>query len=163
MSALAPPAPPPAAPARRSGSVAGADAPLPASGGASSAAILLVEDDPEIRAIYAGFLRHAGYDVVAAADGPAALAAVHEGDGRLDLLVTDLALPWLDGRALAGLLRQRDPGLRVLFVSGDDAAMAAGRDTAPRTRHLSKPLTRSMLLAHVTALLGAAAPRAARA
>lgn len=161
MSALAPPSPLPAA-ARRVGAAV-AEPPLATSGGESSAAILLVEDDPEIRAIYAGFLRHAGYDVVAAADGPAALAALREGGGRLDLLVTDLALPWLDGRALAGLLRQRDPALRVLYVSGDDAAMAAGRDAAPRTRHLAKPLTRSTLLAHVTALLGAAPPRAVRA
>lgn len=159
MSVLAAPSATALRTARRSG-CAVAEAPVDPASHAHGAAVLLVEDDPEIRAIFTAFLRHAGYEVAAAADGLAALAALRDGDGRLDLLVTDVALPWLDGYALAGLLRARHPGLRVLFVSGDPADAPDGAVTAG-TGRLAKPLTRSALLAHVQALLGPRAMQAA--
>lgn len=119
-----------------------------------SATILLVEDDPEVRAIFAGFLRHAGYSVIEAADGTEALTALRERHGHVDVIVTDVVMPHVDGPALVDAVRSRQPDVRVLYVSGYDVETEPAADDAPETRHLRKPLTRTMLLDQVAALLG---------
>lgn len=78
--------------------------------------ILLVDDDEMVRAMAIEALLDAGYDVVACADGSAALAAV--ADRHFDLLLTDVGLPGISGRELADRVLDRLPGIRVLFITG---------------------------------------------
>jgi PAS domain S-box-containing protein len=79
--------------------------------------ILVVEDEPDVRMLVVDVLSELGYVVLAAADAPSALAQL-QGEGRIDLLVSDVGLPGMDGRELAELARQQRPGLKVLLVTG---------------------------------------------
>ncbi len=90
-----------------------------AQGGAETAAVvLLVEDEELLREAAAELLHEAGYRVLAAPDGAAALRLLH-GAGRVDALVTELGLPGgLNGRQAAEAASERRPGLPVLFMTG---------------------------------------------
>lgn len=122
--------------------------------------ILLVEDDDAVRALARETLTRAGYAVVEADSGPAALAIgrQHEGEDWLDLLLTDVVLPRPSGRDLAEALRgaraEAQPPLKVLFMSGyaDDAVAARGV-TDRTTHYLEKPFTPDALLRQVRAAL----------
>lgn len=82
-------------------------------------AILVVEDEAVLRAAFARTLRRAGYEVLEAADGIEALALLGlEGD-RLRLVVLDLWMPELDGRAVLRVVRRMRPGLRVVLATGE--------------------------------------------
>ena len=123
--------------------------------------VLVVEDDAQVRTITVRTLRSAGYRVLVAADGQEALA-LSAGEPRpIHLLVTDMVMPGLGGKAVAERLTAARPGLRVLFVSGysqdvidQHGVVEAGVDLLP------KPFTPGVLLARVRAVLDAAAPAA---
>jgi CheY-like chemotaxis protein len=91
-------------------------------------AVLLVEDQADVRRLARIVLQAHGYAVAEAVDGPAALALVARDRLRPDLLLTDVVMPGMSGRELADRLRQENPGLRVLFMSGftDDAVVRHG-------------------------------------
>jgi PAS domain S-box-containing protein len=104
--------------------------------------VLLVEDQEEVRKFAALALRAFGYTVVPAPGGAEALQLVDRGEVRPDVLLTDVVMPGMSGRELAGRLWGRCPGLRVLFMSGytDDAVVrhgVLGADAA----FLQKPFT----------------------
>lgn len=80
--------------------------------------ILLVEDEPAVRALAERVLQRQGYNVVAAHDGQHALELAAAMPGVVDLLVTDVVMPRLGGVELAERLGTLQPGLRVLFMSG---------------------------------------------
>jgi PAS domain S-box-containing protein len=80
--------------------------------------ILVVEDTEMVRGLVASTLRAYGYEVLAAAGAEEALALVHEGEPRIDLLLTDVIMPGMNGRELADRLLALLPGLKVLFTSG---------------------------------------------
>ena len=121
------------------------------------AVILVVEDDAGIRELLELVLREAGYSVHAAAGGDEALALAAGLDG-LDLLVTDVVMPGLGGGALAALLREARPDLRVLFVSGYTRELLADRIPAG-TEVLTKPFVPEEILARVREVLaGPVAP-----
>ena len=80
--------------------------------------MLIVEDDPGVRAFAAQVLRDAGSTVFEAENAAEALAIAARGAQPLDLLLTDVVLPGIDGADLAARLRSLQPGLRVLFMSG---------------------------------------------
>ncbi len=93
--------------------------------------ILLIDDNDELRSSTRAVLEAMGYRVIAAAGGEEALAAVEEmeqEDGRFDLVISDVVMPGLSGREVVARLRERDPGLRVLFISGytDNAVLRHG-------------------------------------
>lgn len=114
--------------------------------------ILLAEDDEAVRSIAREALERAGYDVLAAADGAAALALADAHPGSIDLLVTDVIMPGMNGRELADQLGARRPGTPVLFASGyTDNVLAA--QLAPGVALLDKPFTPALLTARVAALL----------
>lgn len=111
---------------------------LPAS--PAGARVLLVEDEPALAAAVAEALTDAGYRIERAADGEEALERVA---GRpFDLVICDLKMPRLDGRAFYRLLRERNPSLtrRIIFVTGDVAGTDAHRFLVETgCRWLAKP------------------------
>jgi PAS domain S-box-containing protein len=80
--------------------------------------ILLVDDDPDVRAVAAAMLREVGHTVIEAGSGGAALECLEQDDPRIDLLIADLAMPGMSGFELARAARQGRPELPILFVTG---------------------------------------------
>jgi PAS domain S-box-containing protein len=80
--------------------------------------IVLVEDEEHVRTIAALMLRRQGYTVHAFADGPSAIAAVEAMTAPLDLLITDVVMPKMNGQVLTQRLLELRPSMRVLFTSG---------------------------------------------
>jgi CheY-like chemotaxis protein len=118
--------------------------------------VLLVEDEPAVRALAARVLRQKGYAVLEAGGGREAVAAARAHRGRVHLLVTDVVMPGQGGRALAEALRADNPELRVLFVSGyTDDAMVRHGILADRVHFLQKPFTPAALAAKVREVLDA--------
>jgi PAS domain S-box-containing protein len=123
------PLPPPAQPA---------PAAPPARGGRET--ILLVEDEPVLRELAHTILSEYEYEVIEASSGPEALQVWEAQAGRIDLLLTDLALPGhMTGRDLAQQLRERKPDLRVIYTTGYSADALAEETTLDRVRFLPKP------------------------
>jgi len=116
--------------------------------------LLLVEDELAVRELAARVLRELGYTVIAAADGREALALAADDPQRIALLVTDVIMPHVGGRALAEALTQRHPALKVLYISGytDNAITHHGR-LEPGTALLEKPFTTTALARKVREML----------
>jgi signal transduction histidine kinase/ActR/RegA family two-component response regulator len=108
--------------------------------------ILLVEDEPLVRALGVRLLRRLGYTVLEAKDGASALAMVQD-DTRVDLLLTDVMLPGqLTGPRIAEELAKRRPEIRVLFASGYSQEMIQlGATDGGSVHFLSKPYDRARL------------------
>jgi two-component system cell cycle sensor histidine kinase/response regulator CckA len=117
--------------------------------------LLLVEDDLNVRHLVADFLSSAGYQVVQGGDADEAEAACRAVNGRIDLLVSDVVLPGLDGPGLLSRLRQSVPALPALLISGypGDAVVRPGPESS--TTFLAKPFSRAVLLGKVREALGA--------
>jgi PAS domain S-box-containing protein len=118
--------------------------------------ILLVEDDADVRQTVDRLLKSLGYEVVTAADGPAAVALI-VGGLRPDLLLADVVLPkGMSGKDVAEAVAARVPGCRILFMSGytEDAVMHHGR-LEQGVVLLSKPFPRELLASKVRQLLDA--------
>lgn len=114
------------------------------------ATILVVDDDPEVRAYMTAVLENAGFAVVQAADGGMALELVR-GAQSIDLMLTDIRMPAIDGPELARRMARLRPGLRVLFVSGFAHEFAAG--TLDANRLIIKPVRPRDLLRRVRSAL----------
>jgi signal transduction histidine kinase/CheY-like chemotaxis protein len=116
--------------------------------------LLVVEDEPTVRAVTLRILREAGYRVEVAVNGRDALGLVAESPEPFDLVVTDVVMPELGGPALAEELWRLYPGQPVLFVSGypRDSLGKAGELLAA-VQFLGKPFTPAILLARVRDLL----------
>jgi CheY-like chemotaxis protein len=101
--------------------------------------VLLVEDDPAIRMLITEVLDELGYGSLEAADGQSALALL-ESDKRLDLMVTDVGLPGINGRQLADLAREHHPNLKILFLTGyAEHATARSAFLGPGMEMMTKP------------------------
>jgi CheY-like chemotaxis protein len=81
-------------------------------------AILVAEDEVVVRNIVCMLLQHEGYEVLSAADGEEALQLAREYHGAIDLLLTDIRMPRMDGVQLAQQVVLERPGIRVLLMSG---------------------------------------------
>jgi len=118
--------------------------------------VLVVEDEPDVRMLVVDVLRELGYSVEVAADGAAALPFL-EGGERIDLLVTDVGLPGLNGRQVAEIARQHRPGLRVLFMTGYAGSALAGGDVLEDGMDmLTKPFSIDELAQRVRGLIESA-------
>lgn len=117
------------------------------------ATILLAEDDDSLRQFMTATLQKAGHNVTACADGLEALTALQNAE-KIDLLLTDIVMPGLDGTELAARALKITPALKVLFITGF-AAMAADAENIPAQggRVVAKPFHLGKLLAEVEALL----------
>lgn len=80
--------------------------------------VLLVEDEPDVRHFATRALRRQGYQVIEAADGLEALELMAANEGEIDIVVSDVVMPEMDGPALFKELRKRNPSIKVIFVSG---------------------------------------------
>jgi len=107
--------------------------------------LLLVEDQAPLRDILCEALQLLGYRVLVAPDGEAAIATARRVRGRLDLLVTDVVMPRLDGCELARRLSAERPSLRVLYMSGHGIDTAARRGMLSGTTLLEKPFSTETL------------------
>jgi PAS domain S-box-containing protein len=116
--------------------------------------IVVVEDEPAVRRVVARALEGGGYRVLTAAGGEEALRVLEAEARPADLLVTDLILPGMSGRALAEAARARNAVARVLFVSGYAKEPLRGRSELDAGMELlPKPFTADVLLARVRDLL----------
>jgi len=116
------------------------------------ATVLVVDDDDGVRRLSERILKQAGYVVVSALSGPAALAFASEHPGVIDLLLSDMVMPGMSGRELAHALVEQRPGIKVLFMSGYDPGA-----TAPRQKLIAKPFSRQALLDAVSEAMGLSA------
>jgi PAS domain S-box-containing protein len=115
--------------------------------------ILVVEDEPLVRAVIVDALEEAGHQVLEAEDGTAGLCVLRQ-DGPVDLLITDVGLPGINGREFADASRALDPSLPVLFVTGY-AHAATGDDDwlAPGMEIVTKPFAVDTLTERVRRIL----------
>jgi len=119
-----------------------------------SGTVLLVEDDADVRAVAARALRDGGYQVLAAAGAGDAMELAARAPGPVDILVTDVVMPGVNGKALAEELRRRRPSVRVLFVSGyADDILGRHGVLEPGVELLAKPFTPETLVRKVAAVL----------
>lgn len=123
----------------------------------ASEAILVVEPDEGVRAFIAGVLGRAGYRVLEADDGRAALT-VAAGDTGLDLVLCGLSLPGLSGLELAEQLRRSIPGRRMLFMSSYAEAEQAAVAGPASAEFIRKPFTADRLLRRVREVLDSPPP-----
>jgi signal transduction histidine kinase/CheY-like chemotaxis protein len=117
-------------------------------------AILLVEDDQDVRAYVAETLRGLRYSIKEAPNGENALKLL-DGDGtRFDLLLTDVVLPGMNGRVLADKVKAQRPGIKVLFMTGytRNAIVHQGR-LDPGVEMMQKPLSSATLAARIRQIL----------
>jgi signal transduction histidine kinase/CheY-like chemotaxis protein len=124
-----------------------------------SAAIFLVEDDSLVRNLIESVLKLAGYQVVVAGSPKAALAVADKHPGQVDLLLTDVVMPEMNGRQLAEFLQVKWPKLKVLYMSGytPDDVLEQGVDESVAS-FLQKPFTPMTLRAKVEEMLAKKTP-----
>ncbi|WP_309242883.1 ATP-binding protein [Lichenibacterium dinghuense] len=120
----------------------------------SGETVLIVEDDPVVRDLVVEVLGDLGYRMLVAEDGPSGLQILRSGQ-RVDLLVSDVGLPDLDGRQMVERARAQRPTLKVLFITGyaENANFGVGaRD--PGTQLMTKPFAVDTLARRVREMIG---------
>jgi PAS domain S-box-containing protein len=137
-----------------------ASAPMPIPTGLhGTETILLVEDQPEVRSVVQKLLARHGYTVLAAGDGEEALHAAREHPGRIDLLITDVVMPDVNGRALAEQFLRQRPEARELYMSGYTNDAIVQRGIIERSlAFIQKPFTPTGLLRKIREVLSADPP-----
>jgi hypothetical protein len=116
--------------------------------------VLIVEDSDDMREITGRILTKNGYRVIAAPNGPDAIEMAREYTGHIDLLLTDVIMPRMQGSELAPLLVKSRPELRVLYMSGfAHTALGASGTLPSEVALLDKPFTEPTLLARIRQVL----------
>jgi two-component system cell cycle sensor histidine kinase/response regulator CckA len=119
--------------------------------------ILLVEDEEGLRGLNARGLTSRGYTVLEAGNGVEAIEVIESRGGDVDLVVSDVVMPEMDGPTLAKVLRTRNPNLKIIFVSGyaEDAFEKNLPDDHGKFHFLPKPFTLKQLVAAVKETMAA--------
>jgi len=121
----------------------------------ASATVLVVEDADDLREITSLILTRNGYRVITASNGPEALEVVKNRADTIDLLLTDVVMPLMQGRELAQRIAAIQPDIRILFVSGyAQPILGVGGTLDDGVLLLEKPFTERALLAKVEEALG---------
>ncbi|HET7149844.1 MAG TPA: PAS domain S-box protein, partial [Candidatus Acidoferrum sp.] len=116
--------------------------------------ILLVEDSEPLKKLAQKYLEMGGFQVLSAGSGEEALEVAARHRGTFDLLLTDVVMPGMNGRVLAEQLMPRQPGMRVLYMSGYTDSFIAGHGVLePGTHLLHKPFTDEVLIRKVREVL----------
>jgi DNA-binding response OmpR family regulator len=111
--------------------------------------ILLVEDEPAVRQLFATALNRAGYKVLEARNGEEAVKIFDQHADAIDLLLTDMRMPYMGGAELAQELRSRKNTLKLICISGYPGALG----TAETTDFLAKPFSREEMLNKIREVL----------
>ncbi|MBR1153006.1 cell cycle histidine kinase CckA [Bradyrhizobium sp. JYMT SZCCT0428] len=127
-----------------------AEPPKPQADLTGQGTILLVEDEDGLRSLNARGLRSRGYSVIEAANGIEAMEALEEKNGAVDLVVSDVVMPEMDGPTLLKEMRLRNPNLKIIFVSGyAEEAFDKSLPENEQFAFLAKPFALSALVAKV--------------
>nr|WP_301308830.1 response regulator [Pseudomonas migulae] len=115
--------------------------------------VLIVEDDPAVRVLVSTVLSDLGYAFVEAGDADSAVPILDSGQ-RIDLMISDVGLPGMNGRQLAEIGRQYRPDLKVLFITGyAEHAAVRGGFLDPGMQMITKPFTFDLLTAKVREMI----------
>ena len=125
--------------------------------GRTGETILIVEDDADVRTFLVEALRELNYRTLSAADAQAALRIIDQKNARIDLLLSDVVLPGMNGRELMAEARKQRPDLKVLFMTGysRNAIVHQGR-LDPGIEMIQKPMSQRELAGRIRDLLDAA-------
>jgi two-component system cell cycle sensor histidine kinase/response regulator CckA len=115
--------------------------------------VLLAEDDRAVRRLVVSELTRRGFTVIEAEDGVAALELFRKEIDRVDVLVTDVVMPRMNGADLAKAAESIRPGLKILFISGHPERSGAGLDPTGVTNLLMKPFTADTLAARIKEMI----------
>ena len=107
--------------------------------------ILLVEDEESLRTLTHTILEQSGYTVIEACNGMEAVEIARDHSGPINLLLTDMVMPGMNGQAVAEKVRQLHPGIRVAYMSGYMGFSSEDADSLD-TVIIAKPFTRNILL-----------------
>jgi PAS domain S-box-containing protein len=120
---------------------------------ATGETVLVVEDEPVVRGVILEILHDQGYRTLEAADGPSGLRILRK-DKRIDLLITDVGLPGMNGRQLADQARETRPDLKILFITGyaESVAIADGF-LQPGMEMITKPFDLDNLSRRIRAMI----------
>jgi two-component system, cell cycle sensor histidine kinase and response regulator CckA len=128
----------------------------------NSPVILLVEDESIVREVTGEVLSHAGYQVLESGNAKEALRIAGDHQGKIDVLLTDIVMPEMNGADLAHHMLNQQPDLITIFMSG-----YAEQDLLRKTKlssaiHIQKPFTVNALLTRVSEALNAVAEQASK-
>ena len=115
--------------------------------------VLVAEDDRSVRRLVVAELSRRGFTVLDAEDGRAALELFRRNKDRIDLLVTDVVMPLMNGADLAKEVERIRPGQKILFISGHPERAGAGVDPTGATNLLMKPFTADTLAARIKEII----------
>lgn len=116
--------------------------------------VLLVEDEDAVRLFGSRALRNKGYEVLEATDGETALDIIAATDQHIDIIISDVVMPGMDGHTLVNLARQELPGVKTILMSGySEDVFRNGPDMDPSIAFLGKPFTLKTLAAKVKEVL----------
>ena len=115
-----------------------------------SETLLIVEDQDEVRHFVVGVLKSLGYKVMEFGTGSEALLAVEQHVGPIHLLLTDVVMPGMNGKELAGRVKLLRPEIRVVYMSGYAADVISQRGLLdPGVQYIAKPFSRDALAARI--------------
>jgi two-component system cell cycle sensor histidine kinase/response regulator CckA len=124
----------------------------------SKITILVVDDEPEIRKLVGAMVGQFGYTVLTADSGEHALT-LYRNQGPIDLLITDVVAPGMSGPMLADRLAEKQPGLKVLYISGYDNTHVVQKYIVEKGHELlSKPFSLEELKKKVQSMVPAVTP-----
>jgi len=120
---------------------------------ATGEAVLVIEDEPVVRAVVVEMLAEQGYRTLEAVDGPSGLKILRS-NARIDLLVTDVGLPGMNGRQVADQARETRPDLKILFITGyaESVAISDGF-LQPGMEMITKPFDLNHLAQRIRAMI----------
>jgi two-component system cell cycle sensor histidine kinase/response regulator CckA len=122
---------------------------FPNEGVTGTSTILLVEDEPTVREVTREVLEHAGYKVLECDRAEEALLLASKHQGAIDLLLTDVVMPGMNGADLAHRLQSTQPDLVTVFMSGYADIDVVHKIRKTSAIHIQKPFTVNVLLARI--------------
>src|SRR5262245_47479535 len=118
-----------------------------------SETVMLVDDEEGVRKLVCAILQSNGYSVIEANNGQAALVAYEKNAHKVDMVLTDVVMPQMDGFELGERLVEKNPDIKILYMSGYRDNPVGSSEPRPQRPFLHKPFTPDVLLAKVREIL----------